>query len=312
MIRSNVLTRVLCLLMALACGPLAVRAAEFNCMVMVQQPTITGVDPMLFENMRKDIFEYMNRTKFSDHVFEGAERIRCDISIILNGLPSGDVYEANIQIRAVRPVYNSGYETVILNFMDKNARFNYVQFQQLQYSETAFTSSLACLLNYYAFMILGFDYDTFSLEGGDPFFERAQNQANLAAANNEPGWTAMEGGGRLNRYWLVENMRNNSYKVIHEVLYRYHREGLDKMSEDVNTGRTAIIDALAQMERLANQNLNLAVVRLFLDTKANQQTNELVNVFRRATAQDKQRFVQIMTQLDPSNASTYSTVLQEE
>ncbi len=301
-------------LLALLLGLLAhsARAAEFNCMVMVQQPTMTGVDPMLFENMRKDLFEYMNRTKFTDHVFEGAERIRCDISIILNGMPAGDQYTANIQVRAVRPVYNSTYETVIFNFMDKDARFNYVQFQQLQFSEVSFTSNLACLLNFYAYMILGFDYDTFSLEGGDVFFEKAQNQLNLAAANNEPGWTAMEGGGRLNRYWLVENMRNNSYKAIHEVYYRYHREGLDKMAEDVNTGRAAVLEALVLMERLANQNLNLAITRLFLDTKANQQSNELINIFRRANPQDKQRFVQIMTQLDPSNASAYATVLQEE
>ena len=301
----------LLVLLALLLGSTA-WAAEFNCMVMVQQPTMTGVDPMLFENMRKDLFEYMNRTKFTEHVFEGAERIRCDISIILNGMPAGDQYTANIQVRAVRPVYNSSYETVIFNFMDKDARFNYVQFQQLQFSEVNFTSNLACLLNFYAYMILGFEYDTFSLEGGDVYFEKAQNQLNLAAANNEPGWTAMEGGGRLNRYWLVENMRNNSYKPIHDVLYRYHREGLDKMAEDVNTGRAAVLEALVQMERLANQNLNLAITRLFLDTKANQQSNELINIFRRANPQDKQRFVQIMTQLDPSNASTYATVLQEE
>jgi len=288
-----------------------VRASELNCMVMIQQPNITGVDPMIFENMRKDLFEYMNRTNFSDHKFEGHEKIRCDMTIILKGLPAGDVYEADVQLRATRPVHNSSYETITLNFMDKNVRFNYVQFQQLQFSETAFTSGLASLLNYYAFVILGFDYDSFALKGGDPFFERAQNQANMAAGSNEPGWQAMDNGGRINKYWLVENMRNNSYQAMHDIIYRYHREGLDKMSEDVNSGRQSIIEALNQLEQLANQNLNLMIVRIFLDTKANQQSNELVNIFKRATDQDKQRFVQIMTQLDPSNASQYAAVLQE-
>lgn len=339
-------TALLLALLALIIAP--ARAAELNCMVNVQPPQITGVDQTIFNDMRQDIQDYMNETRFTEHKFEGHERIQCNISIILTALPAGDQFEGTMQVRSTRTALNSTYETVVFNFNDKQFRCNYNVNQQLQYSENNYTGNLTALLNFYAFMILGYDYDSYALNGGKEFFERAWQFVNLANSNSEPGWGAGDGSGRQNRYWLCENMRNSRYDLMHEIIYQYHREGLDIMHEDVNAGRMAVLESIEKLQELNNSNFNLYIVQVFLDAKANSQggglnpgfnpgggfggggfggggfggnqfqggsgasSNEIVSIFRQAQTQDKQRLVQIMKQLDPANANAYKDLLKQE
>ncbi|MCS7085431.1 MAG: DUF4835 family protein [Bacteroidia bacterium] len=281
-------------------------AQELNCRVNIQRPNIQGVDVTVFNNMQKEITDYMNNNRWTDHQFEALEKIPCFINIVITAMPAADRFEGTAQVQARRYAYNSSYETLTLNFNDRDFKINYVPFQTLQFSENSYVNNLCSILNFYAFVILGFDYDSYSLEGGVDFFERARNIVNLSNANGEPGWAPMT--GNRNRFWLIENVLNNNYKNIHTILYRYHREGLDKMAEDVNAGRSVIMECVVELEKLFNQNQNLYFTRIFLDTK----TDELINIFRRAPQADKARFVQIMTRIDAASASQYQQVLAED
>ena len=284
----------------------AVFGQELNCRVNIQRPNIQGVDISVFNNMQKEITDYMNNNRWSEHQFEALEKIPCAINIVITAMPAADRFEGTAQVQARRYAYNSSYETLTLNFNDRDFKINYVPFQTLQFSENSYVNNLTSLLNFYAFIILGFDYDSYSSEGGVDFFERARNIVNLSNANGEPGWAPMT--GNRNRFWLIENVLNNNYKSIHTLLYRYHREGLDKMAEDVNAGRSVMLDCVMELEKLFNQNQNLYFTRVFLDTK----TDEMINIFRRAPQADKARFVQVMSRIDASNTSQYNQVMAEE
>lgn len=285
-------------------GPRA-SAQEFNASVTVQAPTVQAVDQTVFQQMQKDIMEYMNNTRFTKHAFLPEERLKVRINIVIQEAPSNDRFHGNATFQLTRPVYNSTYETLLYNFNDQDFRINYVPFQQMQYSENTFVNNLTSILNFHALMMLGFDYDSFSPSAGVPYMERARNILNLAQNSNEPGWQAMD--GRRNRYWLVENMLNNSYKVLHSIYYRYHREGLDVMADDVAGGRQTILATLQDMKQLFVQNPNIYMLRVFLDSKR----GELIKIFSNGFPDDKQKFIQTMQQLDPRNMDKYNAVLQE-
>jgi hypothetical protein len=275
-------------------------------MVSVQAPTIQGIDPTILQQFQRDVMQYMNQRRWTTDQFEEREKIKCAITIIITALPSNDRFEGTAQITATRPVYNSTYETQVFNFMDKQFRCNYVPFQNFEFSENTFVNNLVSQLNFYAYMILGFDYASFSNRGGIPIFQKAQNMVNLAQNANEAGWRAMDDAHR-SRYWLAENVLNNSYSTIHDIIYRYHREGLDKMESDVNAGRAVILETLLELQKLFNNNPNIFVIRAFLDAK----NIELAQIFKKAFPEEKQKFLRIMEQLDPDKMSQYEAINRE-
>lgn len=284
------------------------KAQELQCAISINTPTVQAVDRTVFNNMQREFSDYINKTRWTDHKFEVNERIRCTISIIINTMPSNDRFEGTAQVQLIRPTFNSTHESVVLNINDQSFNFNYVPFQGMQYSENSYTTNITSLLNYYALMILGFDYDTFSQDGGAEFFDRARSVLNQAAQSGERGWQAMDAPLNRNRYWLVENMTNGSYKKIHSILYNYHRKGLDAMNTDLSGGRSTLMQCVADFQRFFNDNQQTYFIRIFLDAKS----QELVKAFTNAPAQDKQRFVTIMKQVDANNSSRYDEVLKEK
>jgi len=281
-------------------------AGELDCRVSVLTPNIQGVDQTVFTQLQQDITKYMNDTRWTNDQFDIRERIKCSLTFTITSLPAPDRFEGTVQIQTIRPVFNSTFETVTLNYNDKTAKFNYVPFQQFIFSEVTYVNNLLSLLNFYAYIILGTDYDTFSQDGGIPYYQKAQNTLNLALQSNESGWSAMD--GQQSRYWLIENLLNNSYKALHKVNYTYHRLGLDVMEKDVNTGRVAILQALTELQKLYASNPNVYYVQVFLDAKA----NELVNVFRKAFPEDKTKFLQVVQLVDAANSTLYQQVMKEE
>jgi hypothetical protein len=279
-------------------------AQEFMASVSVQAPAVSNIDPSVFQQMQRDIMEYLNNNRFTEHVFLPEERLRVQIIIIVNQAPSNDRFEATATFQLKRPVYNSTFETLVYNFSDKDFRFQYVPFQQLQYSENTYVDNLTAMLNFHAYTMLGFDYGCMRLEDGKPFFERARGIINLAQNASEPGWKAMD--GTQNRYWLIENLLNNSYGVFHNVLYTYHRQGLDIMADDVATGRQRVMSCLDDLQRLFISNPNIYITRVFLDCKR----LELISMMKNAFPEDKQKFIRIMQQLDPRNMDKYNAIMQ--
>jgi len=284
------------------------QAQELNCQVNIQTPQMQGVDRSLIDQLRQDIMQYMNNRKWTNDQFEPNEKIRCSINLILKSpSTSGDRFEGTANIQVIRPVYNATYETVSLNFQDQYFHINYIQSQNLVYSETNYETNLTALLNYYALIILGFEYDSFSPSGGTKYFTRAQNIVNLAAQGNETGWKAFDGDGRRNRYWIVENALNSSYKVFREAIYKYHRLGLDVMEKDVNAAREKIVEALEDLSKMYSSNPNVFLIPIFADSKG----PELINIFKNAYPEIQRRFIKAMEVLDPSKLSNYSSVLQK-
>lgn len=260
-------------------------------------------DRSVFEDMQQAISRYLNYQQWTNDKFESFERIRGNLQIIVQSRPAPDQFVCQMNLQVYRPVYNTTYETMLFNHSDKNFSFTYVQFQPLQFVENTFTDNLTALLNYYAYIMLAFDYDSFSEGGGAPFIGKAQEILNLAASGaNESGWEASE--SNQNRYWLVENLQNSRYRSFHAAMFKYHRQGLDMMENSPAQGRRAVIAALKDIQRLHQQDPILMLTRVFLNSKK----DELVKVFQGAFVNDKKEFLQVMQEIDPSNMATYNAV----
>lgn len=303
-VRMRKLRNIVMALLWVIVGVAGLRAQELFCNVSVNASQIQS-DKQVFEDMQQTISRYLNFQQWGSDEFTIDERIRVNFQILVNQRPSPDRFSCTFNIQVYRPTLNATYETILLNVSDKNCSFTYVPFQQMQFVENTYNDELTALLNFYAYLILGFDYDSFAPNGGAAFFQKAQEIVNLAASSsNELGWRSSE--SNKNRYWIVENLMNSRYKGFHTVLYKYHRQGLDQMESNPAKGRRAIIDGLREMQRVHRQNPLMPITRLFLDTK----DDELVKVFGKAFANDKKEFVEIMQDIDPSNIAEYNKVME--
>ena len=284
----------------------SVSAQELRCNVTVSAQKIKGANKNLFRTMQSDIYEFMNNRKWTDHVYSYDEKIKCNIVIHLDEQIAADEFRGTIQVQLTRPVYNSSYETTILNIKDNDFHCRYVEFQPLEFNETSNRDNLTNILAYYAYVILGFDYDTFSPMGGTPFFEKAQAIVNNSQNANMKGWKAFE--SERNRYWLVENMLNNSYQDYRNCLYQYHRQGLDMMSDRPDEGRATIANSLRDIQKVFRRKPNTYILQVFFDAKA----DELVNIFSKSYPDERNRVMAILTDVDPSNGSKYEKITENE
>ena len=261
------------LIIALICYAFIAKGQEFRCNVSVSSSRVEGTYKQIFESMRTDIYEFMNNRKWSDNVFTTDERIECTIFIQITEQVSSDEFKGTMQVQLNRPVFNASYDSPLLNIKDNDLQFRYVEFQPMEFDETSNSNPLTNILAYYANVLLGFDYDTYSPLGGSTYFQKARDIVNRSQNAREKGWRAFE--GNFNRFWLVENLTNKAYSPFRELLYRYHRLGLDMMAEKPDIGRSEIADALKNMQRVYRAKPDTYVNRIFFDAKS----DELVNVF---------------------------------
>lgn len=283
-------------------------AQELRCNISVNSSQVTGSNREIFRSMQMDLYEFMNNRAWTSHSYKNNEKIECNINIQVTKQISSDEYDASLTVQSKRPVYNSSYKTTILNIRDENFRFNYQEFQSIEFSETGNKDNLTSVLAYYAYMIIGYDYDTFSLEGGTEYFERARIIVNESqnASGTKNGWRAFESD--YNRYWLVDNVLNKSYTPFRQLMYDYHRNGLDQMSESVEEGRANIAEALKLIQKVFRTRTRLYITQQFFDSKS----SELVNVFSESYTDEQNRVVQILNECDPSNASKYESITSGE
>ena len=279
-------------------------AQELDCSVRVNSRQVEGSDKQVFTNMQKAIFEFMNNTKWTDYTFQVQERIECTFLFTINERIAADEFSGKLNVVVQRPVYGTSYNTPLLNWEDKDVHFYFVESQPIEYNENAYTTNLAALLSFYANIALGLDFDSFSKFGGTSYFEKAQNIVNMAQSDSERGWSSFD--SQKNRYWLAENYTNNSYAGIREASYVYHRQGLDKMQDNVDIGRNKIVEAIELLKRGNEQRPNLFILQLFLEAKS----DEIVEIFKEGTSMEKSKVVNIMKELDPSNSSEYDKIMQ--
>ena len=281
-------------------------AQELRCNVTVSSQRIQGANQNLFRTMQSDLYEFMNNRKWTEHVYSYDEKIRCNILIRLDEQISVDEFRGSIQVQLTRPTFNSSYETTILNIKDNDFHCKYVEFQPLEYNETSNRDNLTNILAYYAYVILGFDYDTFSPEGGTPYFEKAQAIVNNSQNAREKGWKAFE--SERNRYWLLENILNKSYSDYRNCMYTYHRDGLDLMSERAEEGRANIANSLRDIQKVFRRRPSVYILQMFFDSKS----DELVNIFSKSFPDERNRVMAILNEVDPSNGSKYEKIAENE
>jgi hypothetical protein len=279
---------------------------ELNCNVQVSAQKIQGSNRQMFENMQRDIYEFMNNTVWTNHVFSYSERIDCNILINIINQLSADEFSGTIQIQLRRPVYNTTYNSTVLNFIDNNFRFRYVEFQPLEFDPTTHRSNLVSVLAYYAYIILGFDYDSFSPEGGTELFQMAEKIVINAQNTPETGWKPYDGSRNRNRYWLVKNVLNDEYKGVRHFIYEYYINGMDRMESRVSEARISIVESLKLIQDVYRNKPDpfMYLIQVVMEAKS----DEIINVFSEAFPEEKSRVVQILTEIDPANKSKYEKI----
>ena len=280
---------------------------ELYCNVQISSQKIQGSNREVFDNMQKDIYEFMNNTVWTNHVFTYAERVECSILINLTDQLSADEFSGTITIQLKRPVYNTTYNSTVLNFIDNSFRFSYVEFQPLEFDPTTYRSSLVSVLAYYTYMILGFDADTFSPEGGTEYFQMAEKIVSNAQNAPEPGWKPYDGSRNRNRYWLVKNALDKEYEGVRQFLYEYYINGLDKMESKISDGMIIILESLKLIQDVYRKKPDpfMYIVEIIMDAKS----DEIVNIFTESFPEEKSRVVQILTEIDPSKKTTYEKII---
>lgn len=288
--------------------PLVVmQAQELLCNVQVTAQKIQGSNRQVFQTMQHDIYEFMNNTVWTGHVYSYAERIDCNIMINLTEQLSADEFRGTFQVQLRRPVYNTTYNSTVLNFVDNNIQFRYVEFQPLEFDPNSHRSNLVSLLAYYAYLILGFDYDTYSEEGGSEFFQMAEKIVNNAQNAPETGWKPYDGTRNRNRYWMIKNILDRQYRMVRLFEYEYHRKGLDMMESRINESRTSIVESLRLLQQLFRTRPDPFMYYMQVAVEA--KTDELINIFSGAFAEEKSRVIQILTEIDPANKSKYEKIM---
>jgi hypothetical protein len=279
---------------------------ELNCNVQVSAQKIQGSNRQVFQSMQKDVYEFLNNTVWTNNVFNYAERIDCNFLINLTDQLSADEFKGTIQIQLSRPVFNTTYNTTMLNFIDNNFQFRYVEFQPLEFDPNVHRSNLVSVLAYYVYIILGVDYDSFSTEGGTQFYQIADKLVSNAQNAPEPGWKPYDGSRNRNRYWLVKNMLNKEYSEIRKFIYEYDRNGLDVMESRLGEARTNMAESLKLLQDVFRRKPDpfMYFLQIVIDAKR----DELINIFGDAFPEEKSRVIQILTEIDPANKTRYEKI----
>lgn len=274
---------------------------ELNCHINVNSTKIQGTNVNVFTTLEKSIMEFMNNRRWTDLKFEKNERIECTINIIINTMER-DNYTAEMIVQARRPVYNSSYNSTLFNFKDNTFNFSYKEFDPLEFSPNDINSSITATLAYYAYIIIGYNMDSFTRLGGTPYFQQAEDIVNQAQSKDWGGWKAFE--NNKNRYALTNNLMDEAFKKYREYYYEYHRLGLDMMSDNVMNGRLKILDGIKLLRDANRSRPSAIIISSFLDAK----TDELVNIFKKANPDEKEKVIEILSDVNPAGTNRFQEI----
>ena len=288
-------------------------AQELNCTVSINSSAVTsaqGGNERIFQGMRQAITNFVNDRRWTEETYKNQEKIDCSINIILdaNSSPNANQYMGEVVIQVSRPIYNASLNTTILTYNDINVSFSYNESQPIEFNEGSFVSSLSSLLAYYSYVFIGLDHDTFELNGGTPYYQKAQQIINLAqnSDNGNPGWNGFSGNLVRNRYWLINNLLDNSLEGIRKSIYNYHRQGMDNLHGNADKGRQKITASLQDMQLTNRNSPSSMVLQVFMNTKR----DELVKIYSAATPTEKQQVVPLLQEIDPANSIRYDRIMQ--
>ncbi len=281
---------------------------ELNCQVTIVADAkleLTTVDQDIIAQLKQTITDMMNNTQWTKDKFKVEERINCVLQLQIKEKPSTGTYSGSLQVQSTRPAFNSSYNSTLLNFLDENVTFSYSRNALLVYAPNQYRDNLTSILAFYAYFIIGMDYDSFSLKGGTPYFNEAQQIVSLAQSSGATGWKSNE-TSKKNRFWLVDNVLHQLFEPLRECNYLYHRKGVDKLYEDKVAGRKQMFDALAKLNQVTQSRPNSINLINFVQAKR----IEIKELAVDAEQKDKTDIVNLMKKIDPSNASKYEEILQ--
>jgi hypothetical protein len=287
----------------------AANAQEIKCNVTVNSNQIPQVERDIFDALQKGIFEFVNNTVWTEDVFAQQEKIEASIFINVTeqvkdgqGQVIADQYKGTITVQSRRRVYNTTFDCQLLNYQDNNFTFSYIPFQQFYYSETSAMSNLTAVVAFYCYMIIGLDYDSYSLNGGDKYLNKALNIVNMSQNLPEPGWKASEAA---NRYYMINDYLNPAFKPLRELMYKYHRLGFDVFTSDLAGGRKVVFEALKSLDKIWSQRPNAFLLQVFFSTKR----NEIMDMLKETKATEKTEIIPILKKVDPAQSSKYDALV---
>jgi hypothetical protein len=274
---------------------------ELKAVVSINTDQVTSVNPQIFKNLEKQVFDFLNNTKFSEKVVKQNEKINCSFFFIVTKFESNN-FEVSLQVNSSRPVYNSTFTTPILNINDKDFSFKYIEFENLIYDPNAFTSNLVSVLSFYANIIIASDADTFSDKGGTDSYETALNITNVAQSSGFSGW--VQTGKKTTRFNLISDLMSNTFDAYRETLYEYHINGLDKMADDLKQGKLGVVNAIDTLLKVHKVRPNSLLARTFFDAK----TDELVDVFNGGPGIDTIKVKDNLATISSLNSSKWNKI----
>lgn len=282
-------------------------AQELNCQVSIitdNKLEVTTVEQEIFAQLEQTIYELMNNTQWTKDKFKVEERINCNLQLQISSIPSSGTYSGSLQVQSTRPALNSNYNTTLFNYLDKDVTFNFSRGAILSYTSTQYRDNLTSILAFYAYFIIGMDYDSYSLNGGTKYFSEAQQIVLNAQNGGGSGWKSNERNKR-NRYWLVDNILHELFSPLRECNYEYHRKGIDKLNEDQVAARKGIYDGLNKLVKVVATRPNSLNLLNFVQAKS----KELQNLYETAEAKEKTEIVNLLKRIDPANSSKYQEIL---
>lgn len=293
--------RILWMLLLAGFGKL--QAQELNARVTILAPQVSNISKPTIDALQRTIRDFLNNNKFSTENYKPTERIDCSFVITINSWDGGSGYTAEAQIQSSRPVFNSSYNSTLLNMSDKNFDFSYNDGATIDFSEQNYISNISALLSYYAYTIIGLDKDSFARMGGTTYFKKAQNIINLAQASGNAGWKAAD--GLRNRFWFNENVLNPVFSELRAFIYSYHLNGLDQLTDN-DKGLTAIVAALPALQQMDKQKLGSIFPNVYFASKA----EEVTNVLAKLNVQERLKAYNMLAEIDPANIGKYEGLKQ--
>lgn len=273
---------------------------ELNCNVDIITKQVQSTNREIFNDLKNSILQFMNNRKWTSDNYQMAERIDCNFIVEVEEF-NIDQFRTRLTIQSSRPVYGTNYNTVVFKHIDESFDFQYSQLQAMDFQENVFTSNLTSVFAFYAYLIIGMDYDTYHLYGGTDYYNKAMSVKN--SANNAIGWGPQDGKGNKNRYYLIENLLDERFKPMRTALYQYHMKGLDIMTKDLDGGRDAVYESLLNMKKVFEVLPNSVSLKVFFNAK----NAELISLYSKASPGMKNKVVELLSKIDPSNRNDYES-----
>lgn len=285
--------------------PIVAFSQELNCTVEINTDKISGTDKAIFNTLKTAITEYMNNTQWGNAKYLTNEKIECKLFFTISSF-DGTTMSGDLQVQSTRPVYNSTYTTTLINFKDTSIEFTYTENEPLIFSETTMESNLTAILNFYGYMILAIDSDSFAPNGGDFYYEKAANIVNMGQSSGEKGWKAFE--DNKNRSAVLSAFTDKSTSGIRTLLYNYHRKGLDEMVLSPDKGKMVITQSLDLLKQIYDVSPMSVALSMFKDAKL----DELVNVYSKSNTTERQNVYELLYQLYPTESQRLNKIKEEQ